>query len=95
MPGGRVLHFNRVVISKGDQQQLVYYWFQQRGRLIANEYLAKWYLFRDALLRNRTDGALVRLTTRMVDGQDPESADVRLTQFALRVVNLLDDYVPP
>ncbi len=94
MPNGRVLRFNGVVIRKGDQQQLVSNWFQQRGRLLANEYLAKWYLIRDALVRNRTDGALVRLTTRLRAEQEPGSADERLTQFALRIVSGLDGYVP-
>ena len=94
MPDGRVLHFNRVLIRRGEHQQLVYYWFQQRGRLIANEYLSKWYLFRDALLRNRTDGALVRLRTPVAPGHDLGSADRRLTEFALGVVGELDGYVP-
>ena len=46
---GNVLQFNRAVIQKGDSRQLVYYWFQQRGRTITNEYLEKWYLFYDAI----------------------------------------------
>ena len=28
--------------------------------VMTNDYLVKWYLFQDALTRNRTDGALVR-----------------------------------
>ncbi len=57
--------------------------------------MANWYLFRDALLCNRTDGALVRLTTPLFAEHEPGSADERLTQFALRVVSELDGYVPP
>jgi EpsI family protein len=62
MVNGAPLNVNRVIIQKGDLRQLVYYWFQQRGRNMTNEYLVKWYIFWDALTRNRTDGALVRLT---------------------------------
>jgi len=61
--GGRPLRVNRALIQKGEEKQLVYYWFQQRGRMLTNEYMVKWYLFWDALTRNRTDGALVRLIT--------------------------------
>jgi hypothetical protein len=43
--------FNRVVIQKGSSRQLVYYWFVQRGRNVANEYWSKWYLFTDAIGR--------------------------------------------
>jgi hypothetical protein len=52
------------VIALGSERQLVYYWFQQRGRIITNEYLAKWFLFWDSLTRNRSDGALVRWSCR-------------------------------
>jgi len=57
---GAPLRVNRAVIQQGAERQLVYYWFQERGRDITNEYLVKWYLFADSLTRNRSDGALVR-----------------------------------
>jgi len=85
---------NRVLIKKGDYTQLVYYWFQQRGRIITNEYMVKWYLFWDALTRNRTDGALVRLTALIGPGEDVADADARLTSFAKDVAPVLDDYIP-
>src|SRR5438034_8174067 len=47
-------------------RSLVYYWFQQRGRDMTNEYLVKWYLFWDSLTRSRSDGAMVdRKSTRL------------------------------
>src|SRR5262249_47741603 len=39
---------NRVVIELGGQRQIVYYWFEQRGRHLTNEYLVKWFIFWDA-----------------------------------------------
>ncbi|MEW8153569.1 MAG: VPLPA-CTERM-specific exosortase XrtD, partial [Candidatus Thiodiazotropha endolucinida] len=60
---GEALNVNRLVIKRGEYKQLVYYWFQQRGRVMTNEWLVKWYLFFDGLTMRRTDGALVRLTT--------------------------------
>jgi exosortase D (VPLPA-CTERM-specific) len=72
---------NRVLIQKGESRQLVYYWFRQRGRNITSEYLAKFYLFWDALTRNRTDGALIRLTTPVPTGDDVSQADRRLADF--------------
>lgn len=72
---------NRVLIRKGDDRQLVYYWFRQRGRTITDEYLAKFYLFWDALARNRTDGALVRLTTYIPVHGDMDRAERRLLDF--------------
>jgi EpsI family protein len=91
---GQPLQTNRLLIKKGDYGQLVYYWFQQRNRLITNEYLVKWYLFWDALTKNRTDGALVRLTTPVSPGEDIELADKRLIAFAENVQSLMDKHVP-
>ena len=88
------MRVNRVLIQKGDNKQLVYYWFQQRGRIITNEYLVKWYLFWDALTRNRTDGALVRLVTFVGPGQSVETADRQLSAFAASVTGPLEKYIP-
>jgi exosortase D (VPLPA-CTERM-specific) len=92
--GGSQLRVNRALIERGSSRQLVYYWFQQRGRIITNEYLVKWYLLWDALRLNRTDGALVRLITTVPNGEDPTRADRRLAEFARAAVSELDTYVP-
>lgn len=91
---GQPLRVNRVLIRKGEHAQLVYYWFQQRGRIITNEYLVKWYLFQDALTRQRTDGALVRLVTPVPRGETITAADERLTEFAELVAGRLESYIP-
>ena len=91
---GHALTVNRTEIHYGEQKQLVYYWFQQRDRVITNEYLVKWYLFWDALTRNRTDGALVRLSARLRPGENIQDLDHRLADFAKGVSGLLTRYVP-
>jgi exosortase D (VPLPA-CTERM-specific) len=91
---GHTLRVNRVVIEKGENKQLVYYWFQQRGRVITNEYVVKWYLFWDALTRNRTDGALVRLVTYIGPGQSLQEADAQLRSFAASAAVPLENYIP-
>jgi exosortase D (VPLPA-CTERM-specific) len=91
---GAPLMVNRAVIQKGGEMQVVYYWFQERGRNLTNEYTVKWYLFWDALIRNRTDGALIRLMISVPQGGNIEDADAQLTQFARIVGNRLSDYVP-
>lgn len=92
-PAGDVV-VNRALIALGNERQLVYYWFQQRGRVITNEYLVKWYLLWDALARQRTDGALVRLTTPLKPGEDPRRGDARLTSLAGQAVPRLSAYIP-
>ena len=91
---GSPLVVNRTVIEMGDVRQLVYYWFQQRGRIITNEYLVKWYLFWDALTKQRTDGALVRITTLVPSGEDIAESDELLRNFARDVSSNLEKYIP-
>jgi len=91
---GKPLQVNRSLIQYGDSRQLVYYWFQQRGRVITNEYLVKLYLFWDGLTRNRSDGALVRLTTNIAPSADTKAADQLLIKFASEVTPLLESYIP-
>ncbi|MFK5949367.1 MAG: VPLPA-CTERM-specific exosortase XrtD [Methylococcales bacterium] len=87
-------HANRLWIQKGDYGQLVYYWFDQRGRNITNEYMVKWYLFWDSLTLGRTDGSLVRLTTTLEPGEDVVKADERLIKFAQLINPTLSDFIP-
>ena len=91
---GDPLMVNRAVISKGNSRQLVYYWFQQRGRIITNEYLVKWFLFWDALTQQRTDGALVRLVVVLPEGSDEKEADNKLAAFLAKAFPRLEKYVP-
>lgn len=91
---GSSLRVNRALISMGDERQLVYYWFAQRGRNITNEFAVKWYIFRDGLLMNRSDGALVRITTYVGDVSRVAEADARLQQFIRDIDPKLGYFLP-
>jgi EpsI family protein len=64
---GAAVNVNRWVIRKGDEQQLVLYWYQSHGRVVASEYASKVHLVMDAVRLNRTDAALVRVITPITD----------------------------
>lgn len=91
---GKPFEVNRTIIEKDHQQQVVYYWFEQRGRRIASEYWMKWYLLVDALKINRTDGALVRVVTPSAQNEPIEAADARLKLFLQEAMPKLGKYVP-
>jgi EpsI family protein len=55
------IHINRYLVAKGDNQSLVYYWYQSQGRVIADEFAAKFYLIEDSIRKHRSDTALVRV----------------------------------
>ena len=85
---------NRAIMTKGDSRQLSYYWFPQRDRILTNAYQLKWYNFWDALTRQRTDGALVRLITPIYPGEGIEEADARLTVFMGDFLPVYDQFLP-
>ena len=89
---GGSIHINQYVVAKGAAQDVVLYWYQTQGRVIASEYSAKFWMVSDALTRNRTDGALVRVITPMNDGE--EAAKARLTQFTQALFPHLQGILP-
>jgi len=93
-PEGESLKVNRVLIELGDSKQLVYYWFQQRDRNLTNEYLVKWYIFWDALTKNRTDGSLIRLVTPVMPSEGVAAADERLRAFIKEIDPQLAYFLP-
>ena len=92
LPDGRQITVNEYVIQQGPDRQLVFYWYQGRGRVIASEYWGKFWMVADALTRNRTDGALVRLNTPVKD--DEESARHRLIEFSQKIFPYLSEFIP-
>jgi EpsI family protein len=92
--GGQPLRVNRAIVEMGNQRQLVYYWFQQRGRIITNEFAVKWYLFWDALTRHRTDGGMVRLVAAIPPGSSEAEADQHVVAIAALLAPRLSQYIP-
>ena len=88
------LRVNRALIQKGDQRQLVYYWFQQRGRSMTGEFEVKWFILRDSLVDDRSDGALIRLVTPLIPNEDADAAEARLQDFVRTLQPHLAAYIP-
>jgi EpsI family protein len=83
----------RFVIAKGEARQLVYFWYQSRGRLIARNHEVILYKFLDRARRGRSDGALVRFTTPIVR-DDVESADAAIQDFAAAITPRFSRHLP-
>ena len=90
MPGATA---KRLVVARGKARQLVYYWYQSRGRVISQDWEKILYVGWDRATRGRTDGSLIRFTIPILRGDD-ESAEQAFRDFAPRVLGLLDDFVP-
>ncbi len=94
LDGGKMMRINRAFMEKIGNRQLTYYWFAMRGRTLTDLYRVKFYTFWDALTRQRTDGALVRLITPVYEGENPQDAEARLQRFMRLMVPVLREYIP-
>ena len=90
--GGRTVQVNQFVIQKGLDRQLVFYWYQGRGRVVANEYRNKALLMFDAARLHRTNGGLVRLIAPITSTAD--TAKTALSSFAVQLFPHLDKHLP-
>jgi exosortase D (VPLPA-CTERM-specific) len=89
-----VFPVNRIIIQKNNTKQLVYYWFKQRNLNLANEYKVKWFLLKDAIVKNRTDGALIRLTTIIPEHDSKQNADDRIQSLISSIYPELTKFIP-
>jgi EpsI family protein len=67
------IHINQYVVSKGEAQSVVYYWYQSQGRVIADEFAAKYYLVSDSIRHHRSDTALVRVVVPISQNRTKEA----------------------
>lgn len=91
-PDGKKFAVNEYIVEKGLDRDLVLYWYQSRGRVIASEYSAKVWMVLDALTRDRTDGALVRIITPQASSVP--AARARAVAFAEAIYPRLGEFVP-
>ena len=84
---------SQMVIRNGSEYQIVLYWYQNRGRIIASEYWEKVYLVLDALLMGRRDGSFVRIMAAVPDKQIDTTA-IKLHKFAGQAMVLLEEHLP-
>jgi EpsI family protein len=89
---GLPVEVNLYTVENEHERFVVLYWYQSHGRVIASEYLAKYYTIRDAILLHRTDAALVRITVPATD--DEARARQSAIAFAILIAPKLDEVIP-
>jgi EpsI family protein len=90
---GAPIVVNRYVVAHGDSRSLVLYWYQSRDRAVASEYQAKYWVVMDAIRLNRTDTALIRVTTPIFD-HDEERATRAAADFVRTFYGAIRQHLP-
>jgi EpsI family protein len=83
---------NEYIVEKGKSRDLVLYWYQAHGRIVASEYWAKFWLVADGVRNKSTDGAMIRIWTTAEDGE--QSAQTRAMDFARRIYPQVSEFLP-
>jgi EpsI family protein len=94
VPGHAPFLANRYLIAKGQDRELVLYWYWAHDRAVASEYAAKIYLVTDSIRMHRSDGSLIRVSLPLAPNQDIASAEQVLISFTSNIFPLINTYVP-
>jgi len=91
-PGGKTFQANAYIIESDKYREVLIYWYQGRGRAVANEFKDKLYTIWDSLRLRRSDGAMVRVMTSVGDSE--EKALAAATDLAGRAAEGISEFVP-
>ena len=83
----------RLVVARGNDRHLTYYWYQSRGRVISRDWEKILFVGFDRATRGRTDGSLVRFTVPILR-EDEESAEQSFRELAPLILARMSAYVP-
>ena len=83
----------RLVVARGGDRQLTYYWYQSRGRVVSRDWEKILFVGLDRATRGRTDGSLVRFTVPILRN-DEASAEASFRDLAPLILARIPAYVP-
>lgn len=82
---------NRMLFQKGMDKLIMYYWYQGRNRIVANEYVDRFLLIVDSIFQHRSEGSLVRV----IGPWDPSgNNEIKQEQFVANLFPILRQYLP-
>jgi EpsI family protein len=87
---GESLPINRYIVSLGQQRAVVLYWYQTPHRVMASEWVAKFWVMADAVKDKRTDTSLVRVVVFNGSRSDEQTTAVAM-DFARNAYPALHD----
>jgi EpsI family protein len=87
------IRVNRYIVSRGDNQSAVLYWYQSHNRVIASEYAAKIFTVTDSIRYNRSDTSLVRVIVPVEDGNAQNAVNTAV-EFVQVMFEPLKEFLP-
>jgi EpsI family protein len=91
---GGSININRYVVSRGEEESVVMYWYQSQGRVIADEFAAKFYLIADSIRHHRSDTSLVRIVVPVSEHMPRDKASETAIQFVQAAYPVVSSWLP-
>jgi EpsI family protein len=91
---GGAINVNKYVVSRGDDESVVMYWYQSQGRVIADEFAAKFYLIADSIRHHRSDTSLVRVVVPVTERMPREKATQTAVDFVQAAYPVVNSWLP-
>lgn len=91
---GGSIRINKYVVAQGDNESIVLYWYQSQGRVIADEFAAKFYLIADSIRRHRSDTALVRVVVPVTGQTNRQQASRTAVDFVRAMYPMISSWLP-
>jgi EpsI family protein len=87
------IRVNEYVVSRGNNESVVLYWYQSHNRIVASEYSAKIYTVLDSIHYDRSDTALVRVVVNVRNGNRQQALETA-TSFVKSFFDPLRQFLP-
>lgn len=85
---------NRVVLQKGEERVLVYYWFTHMGQAIPSNAGAKISVLTKGILSERLDGAIMRITSPIRPDFPEEAAEAHMADLLRAALPKMERFIP-
>lgn len=85
---------NRVIIQKGEQRRLVYYWFTHMGEAIPRNTRAKFNVLTGGVLAGRYDGAILRIISPLEKGEPESVAEEKMNDLLRELLPKIPRFIP-
>ena len=87
-------NINRIIVQKGEERMLVFYWFTHMGRAIPRSATAKFSVLTRGVMAGRYDGAIVRLISPIGEGQPEAEAEAHMIDLLKAALPQMPRFIP-
>ncbi len=83
----------KLILEKGDQKQLVLYWYKCNSEYATNYYKQQINIVKSEIITGKSTSGLIRISTPIINN-DEDDAMMRVQRFSLNMLSFIAKYLP-